>query len=138
MLKKVNSKHLVNILTIVTVLALTLLPVFVVYAQAPSEIFGGASGVSKLPNQFEKQTSISDLINRILKILLSIVGFVALIFLVWGGFKYMTASGDEEKVKSAKGTIINALIGLVIVILAYALVAIVYNVIKGGELPSGV
>jgi|SRR3989344_1442632 len=133
-LRKINSSQVLNIVTIFVVLMLALVPVFVGYAQTgpgPDSIFGRDQ--QNIPGQFVRATSLSALINQILRILLSIVGLIALLFLVWGGFKYISAGGDEEAVGKAKQTIMNALIGLAIVILGYALVVIVYNVVAGRE-----
>jgi hypothetical protein len=47
---------------------------------------------------------------------------VSVIFLVWGGFKYITSNGDSSGVSTAKSTIIAALIGLVIAALARPIV----------------
>src|SRR3989338_1774009 len=85
---------------------------------------------SDVPGFATQDTTLVDLITRFLKIALWFLGFIALIFVVYGGFRYLTAGGDEEKVKSGKAIITNALIGLVIIVLAYALVAIVYNLVR--------
>lgn len=61
----------------------------------------------------------------IVEILLRIGGLVAVVFVLMGGFKYITSQGEPEKTKSARMTIINAMIGLMIAIMATALVAFV-------------
>ena len=55
-------------------------------------------------------------------ILALVAGIVSVIFLVWGGFKYITSNGDSSGVSSAKSTIIAALIGLIIAALARPIV----------------
>jgi len=62
-----------------------------------------------------------------IQIVLSFVGVVFLILMIYGGFLWMTARGVEEQVTKAKNIIIAAIIGLIIVIAAYA---ISYFVIK--------
>ncbi len=57
--------------------------------------------------------------------LLSFLGVVAILILIYGGFLWMTAKGDEEKVRKAKKVLINGLIGLVIILLSYAIVQFV-------------
>ncbi len=57
--------------------------------------------------------------------LLKVAGMVAIGFVIFGGFQYMTSSGEPDKTKKAKDTILNALIGLVIAILATALVSFI-------------
>jgi len=50
------------------------------------------------------------------------MGIIAVIVIIIGGVKYMTSQGDPGKVKSAKDTILYAIIGLIVAILAYAIV----------------
>lgn len=54
----------------------------------------------------------------ILDMLLIIGGVVAVVFVIFGGVQYITSQGEPENTKHARGTIINALIGLVITIIA--------------------
>lgn len=62
---------------------------------------------------------------NILNIILVLAGYVAVAYVMWGGFKYLTANGDSGSIASAKKTITNALIGLLI---ALSAVAIIYFV----------
>ena len=61
-------------------------------------------------------------IQGILNVVIGIAGIVAVIFIVVGGFQYMTSSGDPSKTKKAKDTILYACIGLVVCALAFAIV----------------
>jgi hypothetical protein len=54
--------------------------------------------------------------------ILALVGIVAVLFLIIGGFRYVTASGNPEQIEGAKKTIMYAVVGLIVVILAYAIV----------------
>ncbi len=65
-------------------------------------------------------TDLSSLIGRILGVVFSLMGLLLVVLLVIGGFMWMTSGGSDEKVKKAKGLMANAVIGLIIVILAYA------------------
>ena len=69
----------------------------------------------------------SQVIMRVIEILLAIAGLVAVIFLIVGGFRYITAGGNEETAEGAKKTLINAIIGVVIVILAFVIVRVISN-----------
>jgi len=75
----------------------------------------GASGAISVP------TLVGNLINA----LLGLSGLILVGLLVYGGFLYMTAQGDTERVKTAKKTMINAVIGIVIIVAAYAAAAFV-------------
>jgi type IV secretory pathway VirB2 component (pilin) len=58
-------------------------------------------------------------------LIVSFLGFITLIavlYVLWAGFQILTAGGDEEKVKKGRTTIIQVVIGIVIMWLAYALV----------------
>lgn len=63
----------------------------------------------------------------ILDICLRIATLVAVGFVIYGGIQYMTSEGSPDQTKNAQTTIINALIGLVIAIIATALVSFIGN-----------
>ncbi len=68
----------------------------------------------------------NDTLKRVAKTIINvfsvIVGIVAVIMVIYGGFRYITSGGDSGKVGNAKNTLIYAIIGLVIVALAQFLV----------------
>lgn len=70
---------------------------------------------------------IQDIVTFIINIFSVIVGIVAVIMIIWGGFKYITSGGDSGNITSAKNTIIYAIIGLIIVALAQFLVKFVLD-----------
>jgi hypothetical protein len=69
--------------------------------------------------------TISDTIKRIVNIFSAIIGIVAVIMIIYGGFKYISSGGDSGNVTSAKNTIIYAVIGLIIVAMAQFIVQFV-------------
>ena len=81
------------------------------------------------PNNVPTST-LPDLINTISSVILLLVGIVAVLFLIIGGFRYITASGVPEQVQSAKGTIMYAIIGIMVALLSYAIVQYVITQIK--------
>ena len=62
---------------------------------------------------------------------LYIVGIISVIMLIYGGLRYVISGGDSKKVTDAKNTILYAIIGLIISILAFAIVNFVINAITG-------
>lgn len=62
---------------------------------------------------------------NILQMVLGLLAFVAVIMVILGGFTWLTAAGNEEKVERAKKIISAAVIGLIIVLLAWAVVIFV-------------
>lgn len=75
---------------------------------------------------------ISDILNYIIPI----AGLILLIFLIVGGFKFMTSAGDPKAAQSAKGTITTALVGFVIIFLAYWITKIAAIVLGLGNISS--
>ncbi len=66
-------------------------------------------------------TDLNVIVGRIINVVLGFLGIVLLFYFLYGGFKWMTAGGSEDGVSEAKTMIRNAVIGLVIVMAAYAL-----------------
>jgi amino acid transporter len=61
--------------------------------------------------------------------ILGFLGLIAVVLILYGGFTWMTAGGNEEKVEKAKKIITAAVIGLVIVLLAWAIILFALNVL---------
>lgn len=78
---------------------------------------GGGSTVTDLPT----------LVQSIISVLLFIVGAVAVVMIIIGGLRYVTSNGDQSHVKAAKDTILYSVIGLIVAILAYAIVQFVVS-----------
>lgn len=64
---------------------------------------------------------LSVVIGTVIKTALGVVGVVFLVLMVYAGYIWMIARGDEAKVEKAKNTMINAIIGLAITLAAYAI-----------------
>ncbi len=64
--------------------------------------------------------------------LLRIASLVAVVFVIYGGVRYITSQGEPDQTKAAQGTIIDALIGLVIAIVGATVVAFIGNHLGGG------
>ena len=67
--------------------------------------------------------------NQVTNIILLIVGLISVIMLLYGGLRYVISGGDSKKVTDAKNTILYAIIGLIVAILAYAIVNFVLSAI---------
>jgi hypothetical protein len=76
-------------------------------------------------------TSVNDLISDVINIFSLVVGVVAVIMIIVGGFRYITSGGDSNNVSAAKNTILYAIIGLVIVALAQFIVRFVLERVTG-------
>ena len=72
-------------------------------------------------------TGATGLLHNIISLALLLAGGIAAIFIIWGGYGYLTAYGNDEKAASAKKTITWALIGLFVVILAEFLITQIWG-----------
>jgi cytochrome bd-type quinol oxidase subunit 2 len=72
-------------------------------------------------------TNVTALIKKIINILSVLIGAIAVIMVIIGGFRYITSAGNPEQAKGARNTILYAIIGLVIVALAQVIVHFVLN-----------
>ncbi|MEO5499573.1 MAG: pilin [Candidatus Saccharimonadales bacterium] len=81
------------------------------------------------PNDSTKNLGdgLTGLIKKIIDILLFIIGAVAVIMIIIGGIRYVVSGGDQGAVTGAKNTILYAVVGLVVAIMAYAIVNFVVS-----------
>ncbi len=66
--------------------------------------------------------SINHIIHTVISLLSAVVGIVAVIMIIVGGFRYITSGGNDASVTGAKNTILYAIIGLIVVALAQVIV----------------
>lgn len=125
-MKNIIKKSLQSLL-IVPVLALGVSLVAPVLQPAPAHaafdqgLQDGADS-SKGKDQQEDLFGESGIFKTITNVLLFIIGAISVIMLIIGGIRYVVSGGDSGAVTSAKNTILYAIVGIVVAILAYALV----------------
>lgn len=61
------------------------------------------------------------IVGRIIQIALGLIGIITTVLIIWAGFRWMTSAGNDEQVTSAKKTLTAAVIGLIIIMMAYSL-----------------
>ncbi len=83
-------------------------------------------------------SKLPQIIGQIFRTLLSILGLIFLILIVYGGMRWMLARGDSAEVNMAKEILIHAFIGLIIVIAAFSIVSFVFDkvVVQTTEVPA--
>ena len=99
---------------------------------AASDPYGlnSTAGAAGLNTGLASKT-IPQIVGSIIAIFLSMLGIIFFVLLVYGGYLWMTSYGDEKKVTKAKELIINAVIGLVIILAAYAISGFVIKALIG-------
>lgn len=106
----------------ILVVGLALLP-----SEASAQMFGN------LKLHIIQTGSAETVIWNLLQKILYVLGIVAFFYLIWAGFNYMTAGGDEGKVKIARQTIINVVFGIILIAISQALVLFVISQTKEAD-----
>jgi hypothetical protein len=125
-----------NILTlaIITTTALFLFTPSLVYAANPAKnaVQCGANSAAGEDCNTTPNTNgnLNNTIQQVVNILTSLVGIVAVVMIIIGGYRYMTSSGDPNRVASAKNTLLYAIIGIIIAVLAQVIVKFVIAKVK--------
>lgn len=83
------------------------------------------SALCEQANPSGNNDKFNKVIENITNTLLFAIGIISVIMIIVGGLKYTTSDGDPAKAKSAKNTVLYAVVGLVIAVLAYAIVQFV-------------
>mgnify|MGYP000986349469 FL=1 len=97
-----------------------------------------SSGINAATTSEMQGKSVNSTVGSIVNVLLWVVGILSVTMIVWSGFKYITSAGDTSKLASAKSTLIYAVVGLIIAILAYAIVTFVRTqVVSTGKSSGG-
>ncbi|MBB1558369.1 hypothetical protein HG437_003230 [Candidatus Saccharibacteria bacterium] len=94
---------------------------------AQDQVKKGIDNAGGTVNNFNIGTAITNIVN----IMLYALGAIAVIMIVVGGIRYTTSNGDSNGIQSAKNTILYAVAGLVVAILAYAIVNFVVSNLLG-------
>lgn len=90
----------------------------------------GGSGSTEVCKATAPDNNVSSMAKTIINILLTILGIIAVIMIIFGGIRYTTSGGDSSRVKAAKDTIMYSVVGLVVAILAFAIVNFVTTQFK--------
>ncbi|MGE5041628.1 MAG: hypothetical protein ACM3IJ_01860 [Candidatus Levyibacteriota bacterium] len=89
------------------------------------------------PSTVGVNTDINSLIAFIINAIIVLGIILSLIFLLYGGVRWIMSGGDKAKVDSARGTIVAAIVGLIIVVLAYVIINAVLMILTGKSLNQG-
>lgn len=104
--------------------------VFTLLLSVPTVRAAGGDGIA---NPLEGACAdIKGCLENVVKYVLGLAGVLALAAVVYGGFLYITAAGNQERVESGKNAVTYSIIGLVVIGLAYAIVSFVFQALGGG------
>ncbi len=91
----------------------------------------GTGAISHAFGQSGAPTDIRIIVANIIVAVLGLLGTIFIVLIIIAGFKYMTSMGDEEQITKSKGQIVSAIIGLAIVLAAYAITSFVAGCLIG-------
>ncbi len=126
-MKKFLVKTTVSLLSLVTLVLFVLFPTPSLAQDANTTYsFSEQSGLGAAANSAGYETgasasSFDSIISTLIYVIISFVGVIFFILLLYGGFIWMTAQGNDAQVKKATGIITNSIIGLAIAMSAYAI-----------------
>jgi len=112
-------------------------------AMATTKSIAGSDDPVRLGVQYARPNGVptelfgnTGIFTQITNTILAAVGLIAVIMLIFGGLRYIISGGDQKKVTDAKNTILYAIVGLIISLLAYAIVDFVLDALSGGSVSA--
>ena len=120
------TKKIKSFLTLISLIFILTLPYFA-FAGDPAAIgklekVGTDGGYEAV-----KETTFAEILGKSVGVFLSLLGVIFIILIIYAGYNWMTAAGNEEKVTKAQDTIKRAIIGLIIIVSAYAITYFVFK-----------
>jgi len=118
------KKYFKKIIILISLIVILVMPYFVLAASDAYnnlEKVGSKEGNAPYQGITVGNNDLAGIVGVIIKAFLGLLGVIFLVLIIYAGFNWMTAQGDEEKVTKAKDTLQRAVIGLIITIGAYAI-----------------
>lgn len=122
MRKKIISRVIIGIMTIIGASGWGLMQ--------PAMALGGICETGAKAGQWVDDTSgctpdekkVDRIVGKAINLLLGMIGLLAILMIIWSGFRFTTSNGDPGKVKQAKMALVYSIVGLVVALLAFAIV----------------
>ena len=103
-----------------------------------ADIWGGCTGnqanTADICGDTKQATNI---VKNLINTALSVIGILAVIMIIFSGFKYINSRGNAENIKAAKDTLLYSVIGLIVTLLSFAIVNFVTGLFSEGATPGG-
>ena len=120
------QKYLKQILILLILIFILVLPYLVFASNPAQDLLEKVGSTGKYaPYQPASPTTFSYILGTVVSAFLGLLGVIFMVLIIYAGYNWMTAEGEEEKVKKAKDTIRQSIIGLVLIVAAYAIWAFV-------------
>lgn len=79
----------------------------------------------------DPNTAVRDVVSKVANILGTVILAISVVMILFAAFNFLTAGGDAEKITSARNTLIYALVGVAVALLAYVVPTLVQTLIRG-------
>lgn len=123
-------KKIFLIFTFLTPLFFSLLTPTQSYALDGNASSGFNEGLKKVGGQAANRDALNSPIQSVIEILFYVAGVAAVITIVVSGIRYITSDGDAGKASQAKQVLVYAIVGLVVVVLSYAIVNFILDQVQ--------
>jgi heme/copper-type cytochrome/quinol oxidase subunit 2 len=101
-------------------------------SDAAKSLFGGESNANIIKSQtLGGDKNPQEIAAGVINVLMGFLGIVAVVIILFGGFKWMTAAGSEDKIEEAKKLLVAGVVGLVIILSAWGIATFVIDKIIG-------
>jgi len=116
-------KQYKKLISFVCLIVALVLPQLLLAADLPSPLdtLDNIASGERGPYKEAMDTDLMEIIGTVISLALGLLGVIFLVLMIYAGYNWMTARGEEDKVATAKDTIIRAVIGIVIVVGSYAI-----------------
>jgi cbb3-type cytochrome oxidase subunit 3 len=122
-------KNMLKLLVVPALIVMPFLKVLPVHAQDISSGLSEVGGKADLAS-----TSLTEVIGTLINVFLTLLGIIFLILVLYAGYLWMTAAGNEKNVEKAKDIMIRAVIGLIIILAAYSISSFVITALTNAGL----
>ena len=129
---KIIFKKIVSFISILCLLTILILPQITSATSGVDVVTGSLEETAQQAELGSQPTDLSSLIGTVINYLFGLLGVIFLLVVLAGGLRWMTAGGNEEKVKKGKELANWGINGIIVIFLAYALVYVVLAALKAG------
>lgn len=119
------------------IFSLFTLPMIGVYAPVYAAVSEGGWNPQALEKTNLPGGTVENILLNFIDWAIIIVGLICLVIFIYGGFLYMTAQGETDKIETAKKVVIYAVIGVAVSVLGFVAVKTVNDLLTGGSANSG-
>lgn len=132
-MKKFLTKNYKSILSAIVLVCILAVPMLVLPSIASADGESLESQISgklddtKLGDSLGGNIPLPELVGNLITAILALLGVIFVAFIIYAGFKWMTANGDPGKVDKAKAMIVQSTIGLIIMLISYGITEFIIN-----------